>query len=656
MSARSSLLILLAVACMVPALAAAQVQPPGRAQPLLVPEDGPRAHAAGLALAAPPAVTGRASATAFVPVALPAGAIQLDSTYYDLQDLGSLGIRVVAAADGRVHVTWEDDLCDLDPGGCPPNVNAVQPYPQRGMAYAVRSPAGVWTRLGKVTDPAIGCSQCVPEHVGGFGTIAVLPDGRAAISQHINEDGCDLRGDFYIENSPGGSTWTAYLTPIESPSDLFPQIVALPNGSFVLLGEVPRVNGSCIHCGVDAIKISRLAAAGTPFTCPLGWQCGPWTSVVNMAMFKGGYSAFPSLASGSDGRVGIAVTDVGGNAWLIQSGDGTFNAGTVTLRNLTGYTDATITAPDSSSTQFRPSINCAIAYNDTTPNVVWAERQARKVGSQIFYPDYHSRIRHWSSKDGLSTVRQVQPGEANTYENVTLGLPGPIAGFNHSTVDWPQVGFSPDGSETYVVWTRFTDSQIDPTADANQPGFVTGVGFGDIMASVKRAGQPWSAPQNLTNTPNADERYPAIPVRGNLPGKIQLLFQASATNQAGVIQGQDRGATPVNLVRRIAYLKVQLAGSVLAVGDPAPASLAGALRIVPNPAHGRVRFALPAGREGATVNVYAVNGALVASVPIAAGGESEWDGRDRQSRPLPSGVYLARVEGMGPASKLLFLR
>jgi hypothetical protein len=613
------------------------------------------AHAPGDAAAIAPA--GAAATAAIVQVPLPAGAVQLDSTYYDLQDLGSMGARIVATADGRVHVTWEDDLCDLDAGGCPPNVNAVQPYPQRGMAYGIRSPAGLWTRLGKVQQPSIGCIPfCVPEHFGGFGTIVILPDGRAAISQALNEDGCDLRGNFYLEDTPGGSTWTAYLTPIESPSNLFPQVVVRPNGSFVVMGEVPRVASGCTHCGNDAIKVSVLAAPGTPFTCPTGWQSGPWTSVVNMSMFKGGFSAFPSLAASSNGRVGIAVTDIGGNAWLIESSTGTFTAGTVTIRNLTGYADATITAPDSTSTQFRPSINCYLAYNDTTPNVVWAETQARKYGSTIFYPDYHSRIRHWSSTEGLSTVKQVQPFEANTYENIYLGLPGPSAGFNHISVDWPQVGFSRDGSETYVVWTRFTDAQIDPTAHRDAPDFYTGVGFGDIVASVKRGAQPWSAPQNLTSTPNTDERYPAIPVRGNVPGRIQLLFQASATNQAGVIQGQDRGVTPVNLVRRVAYLETPLAGSVLAVGDPARPAVAGALRIMPNPAHGRVRFALSEGAGATTVNVYSVNGALVARVPVGAGSETMWDGRDLQSRPLPSGVYLARVEGLGPASKLLFLR
>ena len=255
-------------------------------------------------------------------------------------------------------------------------------------------------------------------------------------------------------------------------------------------------------------------------------------------------------------------------------------------------------------------------------------------------------------------MKQVQAGEADTYDNVDYGLTGPIGSYiNTISVDWPQVGFSPEGSETYVVWNRFVDAQVDLTAHpADAPDLFSGVGYGDIMASVHRTGSGWSAAQNLTNTPITDERYPSIPVRGNVPGKLQLLFQAGATNQAGVVQAEDRGVLPINLVRRIAYMEAPLTGSVLAVDDAPRAGLAATLRIVPNPARGRVRFALPAGAVGAMVNVYSVSGALVARIPVAAGGEAVWEGRDRESRPLPSGVYLARVEGTGPASKLLFLR
>src|SRR5262245_58361582 len=135
------------------------------------------------------------------PVGLPAGAVQLDSTYYDLQDMGSLGSRIVRTSGGDIHVTWQDDLCELDGNGCQPNLGLPNPYPERGMVYARRSGA-VWSRVGKVADPDIrGC--CVTEVFGGLGTLDLTANGRAVVAQHMNEDGCDLRGDLYVLDTPG---------------------------------------------------------------------------------------------------------------------------------------------------------------------------------------------------------------------------------------------------------------------------------------------------------------------------------------------------------------------------------------------------------------------------------------------------------------------
>ena len=69
-----------------------------------------------------------------------------------------------------------------------------------------------------------------------------------------------------------------------------------------------------------------------------------------------------------------------------------------------------------------------------------------------------------------------------------------------------------------------------------------------------------------------------------------------------------------------------------------------------------MRFALGATGPGSAVLIYAVNGSLVARVPVGVQGEAEWDGRDAAARPLASGVYLARVEGSRAATKLLFVR
>src|SRR5205823_6234921 len=69
--------------------------PPGRA--VLGPE-GPRGPTPAAVFRDTPL---RAQA---VNVPLPAGAVQIDSTYYDLQDMGSLGHRIEIGPDYRVHV------------------------------------------------------------------------------------------------------------------------------------------------------------------------------------------------------------------------------------------------------------------------------------------------------------------------------------------------------------------------------------------------------------------------------------------------------------------------------------------------------------------------------------------------------------------------
>ena len=599
-----------------------------------------------------------------VPVPLPAGAVQIDSTYYDLQDMGSLGQRIIVGQDGRVHVAWQDDHCNFAPSGCPPNPSAPIPYPLRGMGYAYRDATG-WHSMGRVEDPDLRQSCCPYELAGGFGTIALTANGRAVVAQHMREDGCDLRGDLYVQDAVGGGTWSGYLPPIESPSYLFPQAATLPNGSMVMLGEIPLTPPGHFYEETSAFRTSRLAAEGSRFVCPTGWQMGPWTQIIPPAMFRDGYGAFPSLAASSNGRAGVAVTDFGGNVFLIESSNGTFATGTVTIRTLTNYSDTAIIRSDSTSTEWRPYIHCHLAYQDTTPHVVWSELHARRIGTTIEYYDWRSRIRHWSSTTGVSTVKQVAPGEADTYDNIDNYLDGPLAGFNTISVDWPQVGFSPGGFETYVVWLRFTDAQVDPTAVPERlQGIQTGTGYGDIACSTRRSGASWSAPQNLTQTPQTDERFVSLATR-NDGGNVRIAFQASATNEAGVAAVGDRGGncsqgncTPLNLVRRIAFLERHLESSVVAVGD-LPAIPGPALTATPNPARGPIRFSIDparaANREPAIL-VFSVSGRRVARIAAAAG-RAVWNGHDEAGHAVPSGVYFARFEGEPsvPGTKFMLL-
>jgi hypothetical protein len=588
--------------------------------------------------------TSAASGTqVFVSVPLPAGAVAIDSTWYDLQDMGSLGHHVERGGDGRVHVTWQDDFCELG-GGCPPNLAAPQPHPNRGMAYAVRDAQGVWSNLGKVRDTRMP-TCCVREMAGGFGSLAVTPGGRAAVAQHLNEEGCDLRGYLHLEDAPGSSLFRAYLTPIVSPSLLFPQVTANPNGSFTLLGEVPR-GGQ--YDETEELRTSYLAAPGTFYTC-FAWQMGTWTSFAPASLFRDGRPAFPSMAASANGRVGVAVGDLGGNVFLIESSNGTFAAGTVTIRNLTGYSDASIVKSDSTSLEWRPYVHCHLAYNDTTPNVVWSEWQARRSGTTISYYDWRSRIRRWTPGRGVETVYQVPAGVADRFDDVDQGLNGPLPGFNTLSVDWPQVGFSADGSETYVAFLRYTDTQVDASADAGLPGICTGVGFGDLWCATARGGA-FAAAENVTNTPQTDERFFSLSTR-NTGGRVSLLFLASARNEAGCAIIGDRGTVPGNVLRRVAYLEAPLAGSLLdapsPVGGPA---VSRAVRVSPNPVFTQRRIRFEAEPESRTrmLDVVDLTGRRVTSLALPAGGLSvEWDGL-AAGRAVPAGVYFVRPAGDAP--------
>jgi hypothetical protein len=621
--------------------------PAGR---LVLGTDGPRAIVT--AQSGPRAEP--SAARVFVPVPLPVGAVQIDSTWYDLQDMGSMGHHIEVGADGRVHMTWQDDFCELG-GGCPPNLAAPQPHPNRGMAYAVRDAAGTWSNLGKVTDPRLPICG-IRELAGGFGSLAVTSGGRAAIAQHLNEDSYDLRGYFHFEDAPGSSAFRGYLTPVAlGPSLLFPQVAANVNGSFTVLGEIPR--GGQYDETTD-LRVSYLAAPGAFYTCG-SWQLGAWTAFAPPALFRDGRPAFPSLASSANGRVGVAVGDLGGNVYLIESSNGTFAPGTVTTRNLTNYSDASIVKGDSTSLEYRPYVHCHLAYNDTTPNVVWSEWQARKVGVTISYFDWRSRVRRWSPGRGAETVYQVPAGVADRFDDVDNGLAGPLPGFNTLSVDWPQVGFSPDGSETYVAFLGFSDAQVDPTADAGLPGVVSGIGFGDILCSVARGGA-FSPPQNLTNTPSTDERFFSLATR-NPQSRAHLMFLASATNEAGCAIIGDRGTTPGNVLRRVGYLEAPLAASLLDAPHSPAVPVVRALRVSPNPvlSHARVRMETSAVSHMRVVEVLDLTGRRVSSV-VLAGGQPvvDWPARDDRGRVVPAGVYFARVAGDAavPATRFVIAR
>jgi hypothetical protein len=566
----------------------------------------------------------------------------LDSTYYDMQDMGGLGKRIATAPNGDIHVAYENGFCYLAPNGCPPDPNEPDPFPKRGMGYA-RRVAGVWDLLGKVWDPDLPKCCASPDVLGGFGALALTADGRVAIAQHMNEDGCDRRGDVYVDSGIGAADWEAYLGEIKPESFLFPQVVANPNGSLTMLGEVPR-GGE--HHGTLDVRIAYLAEEGQEIDCESTyWQFGPWTSIIDFGLFIDELPEFPSIAGGADGRVGVAIVDNGGDVFLVESSDGTFDAGTITLTNITGYSPDSITDPDSTSSEYRPFLQCDIAYNDTIPHIVWSEMQARKQGESFYLIDYRSKIKHWSPETDVETVYQVPPGVADLYDEPYLGLPGYYPGFNTATVDWPQVGFPTDGAVTYIVWVGFNDADVDTSVHAGLPGIVMGVGFGDLYFAHSD-GDAWSEAENITNSPDRDDRVPSL-AADNVPGFAHIVYQTSATAAAGGSIIGDRDEKPLDL-HYIVYHEFATGYCVGVTDENRGGPHLPGLRCHPNPGRSSMHFAVDTDAVGEVrVSIFDVAGRCVAELEAgrhAAGSFSlAWDRRDNDGRLVASGVYFATL-------------
>jgi hypothetical protein len=62
------------------------------------------------------------------------------------------------------------------------------------------------------------------------------------------------------------------------------------------------------------------------------------------------------------------------------------------------------------------------------------------------------------------------------------------------------------------------------------------------------------------------------------------------------------------------------------------------------------------GRGGAAaVSIHSVDGRRVAGLSVRPGGSVRWTGLDRFGRPVPTGMYFARLEGAPASSGTRFL-
>jgi hypothetical protein len=95
----------------------------------------------------------------------------------------------------------------------------------------------------------------------------------------------------------------------------------------------------------------------------------------------------------------------------------------------------------------------------------------------------------------------------------------------------------------------------------------------------------------------------------------------------------------------------------LAVGDGA--GVRHPLRIEPNPGHGRLQLVIDDGGSGPVrADILDLQGRIVRSLGstiLGPRGRLDWDGTDRDGKPAPDGLYLARIERGGAVQTARFV-
>ncbi|MEZ4386595.1 MAG: S8 family serine peptidase [Candidatus Krumholzibacteriia bacterium] len=202
--------------------------------------------------------------------------------------------------------------------------------------------------------------------------------------------------------------------------------------------------------------------------------------------------------------------------------------------------------------------------------------------------------------------------------------------------------FHHDGSGTLVftlVWTDVPGTPAPWSVDPPDPMLVNDLDLRVIRESDGAVLEPWILdPANpaapATTGPNHRDNVETVDASG--AGAGTYLVEIGHT---GALTGDQ------------AYSLVQTGGraiSVTAVDDRLPARGARLLGAAPNPFNPRTEIRLAMAAAGqATVTVFDARGRRVADLFAGRLDQGEhrlgWDGRDRDGRALPAGLYLVRL-------------
>ena len=391
--------------------------------------------------------------------------------FYDYQiNWGAARHVQVNPATGNVHVTYM-----VSDDSTAAGLNSM-----RGVAYAYSSDGGAtWENFGNIR---------VPQRRAGFPSIDLGQGpiaGAALIANHTDPSvATAMHVDF-----PEGTGAFAELGPLPalggSDDPIWPSVGGASDGSIVVAAS---------RNSADTDHYTRTADFVT-------WA--PWTQFQGFTNQSGG--TYPVVVNGT-GRVGILMNTsngsaIAGNHWLESTDNGaTWPATATTIYPLTREAP-----PDT----FISYVHCDVVYDGDNALMVMDEYNAA-TGLQ-------PNIIFWSAATGFVLAA---PWDSTLYIN-DLNATQNNQRFHALSIGWPVIGMS--GSRIAVAYQVF-----QPDTDA------LGYNISDIwFIESGVGGLTWTTPQNLTNTPNVDERYPSMS-KWNAPGEANMTWQEKTAGHSGL--------------------------------------------------------------------------------------------------------------------------
>ncbi len=551
---------------------------------------------------------------------LPPGTV-LDSSYYDWQRNGTLNRRIWVNDDGSVHATYMK--------------SPDEAFVDRGMIYYYADQfGGPFFSAGNVTG-----------FRNGYGNISSYPTSApsGAVAVVTTHDFATVRTVALVDAFQGLGAFSELVTN-DADQVVWPKPTVNSDGSITIAGTLMndlQVNGITHNVAWDRAEDVINGFSQT------------WTFLgQDPARWSGAAMEYPALASSANGKVGIVIGDFEADVHFYESTDNGISFAETLITNAAEDTLSLPSDPDSAATVFLPFQNTDIVYVGEEPHIVWTGLQAARQGEVVIF-DFGTRILHWSPSTGIDTVTVSRyqgaiPSEVDTYV---------LGGANHTTIDWPQIGSSPDGSVLYIVYVGFTPDDVDP---------VNTLGFGDIWGLFSTdGGETWSDPINISNPDGSflgtDDRYPSIsPVNHStalLPGMDAYIVYQSDNLAGSFLQGEESANLDYFLFTGVDFD----VPSGIEDGQGGTSSLPKAFALeqnYPNPFNPQttIRFEVPEGENTIDLSIYDSRGRLVTTLfsgQMESGNhEITWNGHDTSGRQVNSGIYFLKLRSSTTSSTI----